>query len=52
LVQVIEELGDDANGWAANLQIGELPAGTQYHIYEYDGNERIMTPDDYKWEIA
>jgi len=52
LIQVIEELGNDANGWAADLQITELPAGTQYHIHEYDGNERIMTPDDYKWEIA
>jgi hypothetical protein len=52
LIQVIEELGNDANGWAADLRVGELPAGTQYHIHEYDGNERIMTPDDYKWEIA
>ena len=52
LIQVIEELGEEANGNSADLQITELPAGTQYHIHEYDGNERIMTPDDYNWVIA
>lgn len=52
LIQVIEELGDAANGWAADLQITELPAGTQYHIHEYDGSERIMTHDYYNWLTA
>ena len=52
LIQVIEELGEEANGNSADLQITELPAGTQYHIHEYDGSETVMTPDDYKWEIA
>ena len=52
LIQVIEELGEEANGWAADLQIAELPAGTQYHIHEYDGSETVMTPDDYEWETA
>ena len=52
LVQVIEELGDAANGWSADLQICELPAGTKYHIDEYDGIETVKTPDDYDWQIA
>ena len=52
LVQVIEELGDESNGDCAGLQITELPAGTQYHIHEYDGSETVMTPDDYEWKIA
>ena len=52
LIQVIEELGEEANGSSADLQIAELPAGTQYHIHEYDGSETVMTPDDYEWETA
>ena len=52
LISVIEELGQDANGDFANLAIQELPTGTRYRIADYDGNETVMTPDDYKWEIA
>lgn len=52
LVQVIEEFGDDANAVFSNLQICELPAGTKYRIDEYDGYERVMTIDDYEWEVA
>jgi hypothetical protein len=52
LIQVIEELGADANGLDADLRIAELTAGTKYHISEYDGMENVMTPDDYKWNIA
>jgi len=52
LIQVIEELGKEANGNSADLQIDELPAGTQYHIHEYDGSETVMTPDDYEWKTA
>ena len=52
LIQVIEELGEEANGSSADLQIAELPAGTQYHIHEYDGSETVMTPDDYEWKTA
>lgn len=52
LVQVVEELGDDANGTYAKLLIEELPAGTLYRIDEYDGNETVMTQDDYDWSVA
>ena len=52
LVQVIEELGSEANGWHADLKIKELAKGTKYVIHEYDGCETVMTPDDYDWKIA
>ena len=52
LVQVVEELGDAANAPHAKLLIEELPAGTLYRIDEYDGNETVMTQDDYDWSVA
>ena|ERR1700688_3576278 len=41
LIQVIEELGDKANGGCAKLRIIEIPDGVEYEIDEYDGNEHI-----------
>jgi hypothetical protein len=52
LVQVVEALGDRANGDFAKLCIAEVPAGTRYHINEYDGYESVMTIDDYEWKVA
>ena len=52
LVQVVEELGDKANGDYAKLCIAELPAGTLYRIDEYDGVEQVCTHDDYVWSVA
>lgn len=52
LVQVIEELGDDANGAHAKLKLEALPDGSKYRIDEYDGNESVETPDSYQWVIA
>lgn len=52
LVQVVEELGEKANGCHANLKIREIPTGTKYRIDEYDGSESVMTIDDYEWETA
>lgn len=52
LVQVVEELGAEANDSFADLYIVELPAGTQYRIDEYDGREHVMTIDDYHWSVA
>jgi hypothetical protein len=52
LVQVVEELGDKANGDCAMLRIAELYAGTLYRIDEYDGVEQVCTQDDYAWSVA
>ena len=41
LVQVVEELGDKANGKNAKLKVVEIPDGTNYSIGEYDGIEHI-----------
>jgi hypothetical protein len=52
LVQVVEELGLAASGDHARLRIEEIPAGTQYRIDEYDGNESVATRDSYEWKTA
>jgi hypothetical protein len=52
LVECVETLGDGANGSCASLCIRDVPAGTKYRIDEYDGNESVMTVDDYEWETA
>jgi hypothetical protein len=41
LVEVVEELGDKANGWAAELFIVEIPDDVKWHIHEYDGIEHV-----------
>ena len=41
LVQVVEELGEEANGGNANLAIVEIPDDIEYTIEEYDGAESV-----------
>lgn len=41
IIRVVEELGEKANGWAAELKVVEIPDGTDYEIGEYDGREHI-----------
>jgi hypothetical protein len=41
LIQVIEDLGDKANGTYANLKIVEIPDDVKYKIDNYDGLETI-----------
>ena len=41
LIQVVEELGEEANGRCADLSIVEIPDGVDWQIEEYDGNEHI-----------
>jgi hypothetical protein len=41
LVRVIQELGDEANGYGANLKIVDIPDGVKWYIEEYDGKEHI-----------
>ncbi len=41
LIQVVEELGKEANGGCAELEIVEIPDGVDYEIEDYDGIESI-----------
>ena len=52
LVQVVEELGDEANGTCSKLKIMELDKGTLYRIEEYDGFEHIEVDTDIQWKVA
>jgi len=52
LIQVIEELGEDANAGYAELRFHELAPGTLYRIEEYDGNETVVTQNQYGWQVA
>ena len=49
LVQVVEELGDKANGDYAKLRIAEVSG--PYKITEYDGFESVKTPDNVNWIV-
>jgi hypothetical protein len=40
-VEVVEELGEKANGFASELIVVEIPEGCEYSIHEYDGAECI-----------
>lgn len=41
LIQVIEELGEKADGRCAKLKLVEIPDGVEWEIDEYDGLETI-----------
>jgi hypothetical protein len=41
LVQVVEELGEEANDKYAHLAIVEIPDDVKWHIEEYDGREHV-----------
>jgi len=41
LVQVVEELGGEANGSYANLTVVEVPDGISWGVEEYDGYEYV-----------
>lgn len=47
LVQVVEELGAEADGSFAKLGVAEVEG--PYRIDEYDGRETVMEPNDYQW---
>lgn len=52
LVQVVEELGDEAGDNFSYLVVEELAPGTRYYIDEYDGMETVVTEADVKWSVA
>ena len=41
LIAVLEEMGDAANGFAAEIAIIEIPDDVKWHIHEYDGIEHV-----------
>ena len=41
LIQVVEEMGKAADGWAAELRIVDIPDDVEYTIEEYDGREWV-----------
>ena len=41
LVQVVEELGELANGEMASLRIADVPNGVSWYIDDYDGIETV-----------
>ena len=41
LIQVVEQLGDAANGSYAELRIVDVPDDANWYIEEYDGNEHV-----------
>lgn len=41
LVQIVEQLGEEADGDCAKLAIVEIPDGVNWEIHEYDGSESI-----------
>ena len=41
LVWVVEHLGEKANGWAAELDIVEIPEDVDWYVEEYDGVEHV-----------
>lgn len=52
LVEIVEFLGEEANGTCAELTIVDIPAGTKYRITEYDGYEGIQYADEVRWSVA
>ena len=41
LVEVVEELGDEASGNFAKLSIVDIPEDVQWYVDDYDGNEWV-----------
>jgi len=48
LVEVVEELGDEADGDCADLRVTTIPDDVEYEISEYDGIETIREKHQ-KW---
>jgi hypothetical protein len=49
LVQVVEELGDKANGKCAELEVVELEEGAVWQIKEHAGQEELITSTEWNY---
>jgi hypothetical protein len=41
LVNIVRDMGEDVNGFAANLKVVEIPADVDWIVQEYDGHEWV-----------
>jgi hypothetical protein len=41
LVEIVQRMGEDANGRFSSLKIVEIPDGVEWFIAEYDGREHV-----------
>ncbi len=48
MIKVVEELGEEANSDYSELRIAEIESDL-YRIDEYNGLERVVTPEDIDW---
>lgn len=44
LVEVIEALGEVANGPNSELRLVDIPEGSEYEIDDFDGKEMVVVP--------
>ena len=49
LVEIVEQLGEAADGHFAELKVVEIPDDVQWQIEEYDGNEWVAEKHR-KWD--
>ncbi len=52
LVEVVEKLGNKANGECAKLKIEDVPKGSLYNITHHDGYESIEIQYNSGWRMA
>ena len=41
LIAVLEDMGKEAWGWAAEIEIVDIPDDVKWHIHDYDGMEHV-----------
>lgn len=49
LIELVETLGEEANGRCANLRVVDISPSTRYRLNEYDGAESVDTPESIQW---
>ena len=52
LIQVVEELGDEANAEFAHIEIKTIRKGKKFRIIEIDGYEDLEFPEEISWQTA